>query len=48
MIQKSKKMSDEKLYINWDEYTSTIEKLILTIEKIRFRPSAEKANYRIL
>ena len=39
MIQKSKKMSDEKLYISWDEYTSIIEKLILEVEKSGYRPT---------
>ena len=32
-------MSEEKLYISWDEYTSIIEKLILEVEKSRYRPT---------
>ena len=32
-------MSEEKLYISWDEYTSIIEKLILEVEKSGYRPS---------
>ena len=39
MIQKLRKMSEEKLYISWDEYTSIIEKLILEVEKSGYRPS---------
>ena len=39
MIQKSKKMSDEKLYISWDEYTSIIEQLILEVDKSGYRPT---------
>ena len=32
-------MSEEKLYISWDEYTSIIEKLILEVEKGGYRPT---------
>ena len=32
-------MSDEKLYISWDEYTAIIEKLCLEVEKSGYRPT---------
>ena len=39
MIQKSKKMSEEKLYVGWDDYTKVIESLCLEVDKSGYKPT---------
>ena len=39
MIHVSTNMSEEKLYIGWDEYTKIIEKLCIEIDKSGYRPT---------
>ena len=39
MIQKLKKMSEEKLYIGWDDYTKVIEKLCIQVDESGYKPT---------
>ena len=39
MIQESIKMSEEKLYIGWDEYTKVIEKLCIQVDEGGYKPT---------